>query len=141
MKMLSDNLISLRKMKKMTQEDLADKLGVSRQTVSKWETGDSVPDMEMGMKLADVLEVSLDEMMNYSQKKFSMPLPPKGKHAFGIVKVGDKGQIVIPAKARKMFNINPGDDLIILGDEAQGLAIIKESDIMNFITSARNMNE
>lgn len=138
--MLSDNLISLRRMKKMTQEDLADKLGVSRQTISKWETGDSVPDMEMGMKLADILQVSLDELMNYSAAKHSMPIPPKGKHAFGIVKMGDKGQIVIPAKARKMFDINPGDDLLILGDESRGLAIIKESDIMNFISAAREMD-
>ena len=38
--MLGNNIIALRKMKKMTQEDLADKLGVSRQTISKWETGD-----------------------------------------------------------------------------------------------------
>ena len=139
--MLSNNLISLRRMKKMTQEDLADKLGVSRQTISKWETGDSIPDMEMGMKLADILQVSLDELMNYSSAKQTLPIPPKGKHAFGIVKVGDKGQIVIPAKARKMFDINPGDDLLILGDESQGLAIIKESDIMNFISAARNMQE
>ena len=139
--MLGDNLIALRKMKKMTQEDLADKLGVSRQTISKWETGDSIPDMEMGMKLADILQVSLDELMNYSSAKQTLPIPPKGKHAFGIVKVGDKGQIVIPAKARKMFDINPGDDLLILGDESQGLAIIKESDIMNFISAARNMDQ
>ena len=139
--MLGNNLISLRRMKKMTQEDLADKLGVSRQTISKWETGDSIPDMEMGMKLADILQVSLDELMNYSSAKQILPIPPKGKHAFGIVKVGDKGQIVIPAKARKMFDINPGDDLLILGDESQGLAIIKESDIMNFISAARNMDQ
>ena len=139
--MLGNNLISLRRMKKMTQEDLADKLGVSRQTISKWETGDSIPDMEMGMKLADILQVSLDELMNYSSAKYSMPVPPKGKHAFGIVKVGDKGQIVIPAKARKMFDINPGDDLLILGDESQGLAIIKESDMMNFISAAMNMDQ
>lgn len=139
--MLGNNLISLRRMKKMTQEDLADKLGVSRQTISKWETGDSIPDMEMGMKLADILQVSLDELMNYSSAKQPLPIPPKGKHAFGIVKVGDKGQIVIPAKARKMFDINPGDDLLILGDESQGLAIIKESDIMNFISAARNMDQ
>ena len=43
-----------------------------------------------------------------------------------MVKVGEKGQIVIPAKARKLFDIKPGDNLIILGDEGQGIAIIKE---------------
>ena len=50
---------------------------------------------------------------------------PKGKHLFGTVKVGEKGQIVIPKNAREIFNIQPGDSLVILGDEATGLAIMK----------------
>ena len=52
-------------------------------------------------------------------------VPPKGKHMFGLVTVGDKGQIVIPAKARKLFEISAGDQLVIVGDEGQGLAILK----------------
>ena len=51
---------------------------------------------------------------------------PKGKHIFGTVKVGERGQIVIPKKAREIFNIKPGDMLLILGDEAQGIAIVKD---------------
>ena len=47
------------------------------------------------------------------------------KHLFGICKVGEKGQIVIPKDARKIFNIKPGDSLILLGDEKKGLALIK----------------
>lgn len=51
---------------------------------------------------------------------------PKGKHLFGTVRVGEKGQIVIPKQAREIFSINPGDSLMILGDESQnGLALIK----------------
>ena len=46
----------------------------------------------------------------------------KGKYAW-TVKVGEKGQIVIPKEARDIFDINPGDTLIILGDEKQGIAI------------------
>ena len=64
-------------------------------------------------------------------------MPPKGKHMFGIVKVGDKGQIVIPAKARKVFDINPGDRLIVLGDEAQGIAIIGEKDFLKMVRTFR----
>ena len=60
-------------------------------------------------------------------------LPPKGKHLFGLVTVGDKGQIVIPAKARKLFDIHAGDQLVVLGDEAQGLAILKSE---TFLTLA-----
>ena len=47
---------------------------------------------------------------------------PKNKYAW-TVKVGEKGQIVIPKEARDIFNINPGDTLIILGDEKRGIAI------------------
>lgn len=47
-----------------------------------------------------------------------------GKYMFGVVKVGDKGQIVIPKDARKMYGINPGDTLMMLGDQ-KGIALLK----------------
>lgn len=43
----------------------------------------------------------------------------------GIAKVGEKGQIVIPKQARDMFNIKPGDSLVILCDKGKGIAILK----------------
>lgn len=52
-----------------------------------------------------------------------------GKYIFGTVKVGERGQIVIPKEAREKFNINAGDNLIVLGDEKKGIAIAK-MDIM-----------
>ena len=67
-----------------------------------------------------------------------MALPPKGKHLFGMVTVGDKGQIVIPAKARKIFEISPGDQLVVLGDERQGLAIIKSESFLAIADAVRN---
>ena len=57
---------------------------------------------------------------------------PKGKHilgrstaqkVFGTAKVGDRGQIVIPKEARELFNIQPGDTLLILGEENKGLIV------------------
>ena len=48
---------------------------------------------------------------------------PKGKHIFGTAKVGEKGQIVIPKEARQLFQIRPGDTLLILGDEESGIFI------------------
>lgn len=131
--MFSDNLIQLRKLKGLSQEELAEKIGVSRQTLSKWEVGETLPDIEKSRALADVFDVSLDELVSYEPEVSGLGVPPKGKHAFGIVTVGDKGQIVIPAKARKIFGINTGDRLLVLGDEAQGLALMKESDILNFL--------
>ncbi len=60
---------------------------------------------------------------------------PDGKHIFGTVKVGEKGQIVIPKEARDIFNIKPGDTLLILGDEAQGIAIVKNEIFRQFAES------
>ena len=54
---------------------------------------------------------------------------PKGKHIFGTVKVGERGQIVIPKEARDLFGIKPGDTLLVLGDEERGIAISK-ADVM-----------
>lgn len=134
--MFSENLSFLRKMKNMSQEELAEKLEVSRQTLSKWETGESIPDIMKCMALAQIFEVSLDDLVSYNSGDTGLGIPPKGKHAFGIVTVGDKGQIVIPAKARKIFNINAGDRLMVLGDESSGIAIIKEEDVLSLLNPA-----
>jgi AbrB family looped-hinge helix DNA binding protein len=58
---------------------------------------------------------------------------PKGKYAW-TVKVGEKGQIVIPKEAREIFKISPGDTLILLGDEKQGIAIPPKNFFTTFAT-------
>ena len=137
--MFKDNLIQLRKMKSLTQEDIAEKLGVSRQAVAKWENGETIPDLDKCRILADMFGVSLDDLANYEPSdNMDMLVPPKGKHMFGMVTVGDKGQIVIPAKARKIFNISPGDNLVILGDENQGLAVLKSESFLAFADMLRS---
>ncbi len=138
----ADNLIQLRKMNNLSQEELAEKIGVTRQTLSKYETGESLPDIEKCRQLADVFSVSIDDLISYETKdevNMGLGVPPKGKHIFGMVTVGDKGQIVIPAKARKIFDIKPGDNLIVLGDEGQGLALIKEKGLLGLLSRAKKM--
>ena len=58
---------------------------------------------------------------------------PKGKYAW-TVKVGEKGQIVIPKEAREIFGISSGDTLILLGDEEQGIAIPPKNMFDTFAT-------
>ena len=53
---------------------------------------------------------------------------PKGKF-ISIVKVGDKGQIVIPKGARELFGIQPGDQLLLMADKKRGIALIDENSI------------
>ena len=58
-----------------------------------------------------------------------------GKYIFGVVKVGDKGQIVIPKDARKIYNIHPGDTLMMLGDQ-KGIALLKTEVFQSIIDQA-----
>ena len=132
----------MRKLHQMTQEDVAEKLGVSRQAVAKWESGETIPDLDKCRVLAEIFEVTLDDLANYEAKdNLGLGLPPKGKHIFGLVTVSDKGQIVIPAKARKLFNISPGEQLMVLGDETQGLAIIKSNTFLEIAEHVKAMTE
>ena len=68
---------------------------------------------------------------------------PGGKHilgkgkqqrVFGTAKVGDRGQIVIPKEARELFNIQPGDTLLILGEEDTGL-IVSRPEVLSSIAN------
>ena len=135
----ADNLTGLRKLNNLSQEELAEKIGVSRQTLSKYETGESLPDIEKCAALAAIFGVTVDDLINYSKgDNLGMGVPPKGKHIFGMVTVGDKGQIVIPAKARKIFDIKPGNNLIVLGDEGQGIALLKEDGFLDLLNTINN---
>ena len=58
-----------------------------------------------------------------------------GKYIFGVVKVGDKGQVVIPSEARKLYDVKPGDALIVLGDQ-RGMALLKTEIIQTAIDQA-----
>lgn len=120
--MIGENILYLRKKKNLTQEALAEKIGVSRQTIAKWETGESAPDLALAAALSRELEVPLDELVNSSMVGAEGDL--RGKHMFGLVTIGDKGQIVIPVRARRVFHLKPGDQLVVIGDEDRGLALL-----------------
>lgn len=110
-----------RKQYGFTQEDIAEKLGVSRQAVAKWEKGESLPDIESCIKLADLYETTVDILLRDMGKEEHSK---DGKHVFGICKLNEKGQITLPAECRKVFNLNAGDAIIVLGDEEKGIALI-----------------
>ncbi|MGN7381932.1 helix-turn-helix domain-containing protein [Paenibacillus sp. SAFN-117] len=130
--MINMNLKKMRKIMRYTQEEVADKIGVSRQAVAKWESGETMPDIHNCKALAELYGVALDDLVNDTNDKQEIGIKPKGKHIFGLVKVGERGQIVIPKKAREVFSIAPGDRLLVLGDEAQGIAIVKNESFLQF---------
>ena len=136
--MIGKNLQKLRKQRNLTQEALAEAVGVSRQTIAKWEAEESTPDLEMSGRLAEVLEVSLDDLVNAPPDELDGKPGMRGKHMFGVVTVGDKGQIVIPVRARRVFNIKPGDQLMVLGDENSGLALLDARFFMSVAEGIKN---
>lgn len=136
--MINENLQLLRKVKGYSQEFVAEEIGVTRQTIAKWENGESIPDVISSNKLAELYEVALDDLVNFKANEMEIEaMAPKGKHIFGVVTLGEKGQIVIPSKARKMFGFKPGDELMVLGDENQGIALVKTD---FFLAALETMN-
>lgn len=134
--MIGKNIASLRRLHHLTQEELAEKAGVSRQTVAKWESGESTPDLASCCTLAKLFDVTLDNLVLYDGQGTGLPVPPRGKHFFGAVTVGERGQIHLPRKARDIFGIRPGDQLLVLGDEDRGLALLHQRDLLRFVGAA-----
>ena len=124
--MIYKNLKDLRKNNGLTQEQLSEKIGVSRQAIAKWEKGESIPDLYSILELSNVYSITIDTLVRYLLDDVDDKSDDdEGKYLFGTVKVGDRGQIVIPKEARNIFNINTGDYLIFLGDINKGLALAK----------------
>ncbi len=128
--MLADNLLLLRTVRGLTQEDIAEKIGTSRQSYAKYESGEVVPDAEKCDLLASFYGVTLDELIRGKNKVGNTRLAPApaGKHLFGTVALGAKGQIVIPKAARETFELHEGDKLVVLVDESEGIALVKAVD-------------
>ncbi len=123
--MLKDNLVMLRKLNSFSQEQIAEKIGISRQAYAKWESGATVPDVERASLLAKVYGVSLDSLMKTESAEGigMIPPAPRGKNIWGAVTVGDRGQIVIPKAARDEFGLKGGERLIVCSDE-HGIALL-----------------
>lgn len=131
--MIGMNIRVLRKKNKMSQEQLAERVNVSRQTVAKWENEEALPDIHKCKMLAELFQVTLDQLSGSMSEEEVEHLGPKGKQFFGVVKVGERGQIVIPKQARDMYQIHAGDKLVVLGEDAtKGIAILKTDSFLEF---------
>ena len=123
--MLADNLILLRSLKGLTQEQAAEIAGVTRQSYSKWEQGETIPDIEKCDRLAKFYGVAIDALVHQDEEigRTRVAPAPVGKHLWGTVAMGTKGQIVIPKDARDKFGLTGGTRLIVLSDE-EGIALV-----------------
>lgn len=124
--MLKENLVMLRGIHGFSQEEIAEKINISRQAYAKWETGATVPDIEKCRLLAAVYGVTLDSLVNTdsaAEGDGTSVLTPKGKNIWGSIIINDRGQIVIPKGAREKFGLTGGTRLIVLSDD-EGIALV-----------------
>ncbi|WP_339182696.1 helix-turn-helix transcriptional regulator [Oceanobacillus sp. FSL W7-1293] len=124
---LSRNLSFLRRENNYSQEELAERIGVTRQSIAKWENGESLPDIINCDALASLFDVSLDNFIHYDQKDSGFPIPPKGKHMFNTTPLEKDGYVKLPKKALDMVRMQEGDQFMVLGDEnpeSMGIALV-----------------
>lgn len=136
--MMESNLKRLRKQSGLSQEQVAEKLNVSRQAVAKWESGDSLPDIYNCRALADLYDITIDSLFDAVTNQKKKDIQPRGKHIFGAIKIGKDGMIKLPKKALKVFGLKEGDTLLALGDETQGgIALCKTNFFIEVLRSMK----
>ncbi len=138
--MLTENLIMLRKIHGYSQEEIAEKIGISRQAYAKWEKGLTIPDVEKCSLLADVYGTTIDSLIKTWEADGVGVIPPapKGKNIWGSVTINDRGQIVIPKGARDRFGLSGGQRLIVGSDEV-GIALIPAESFEENLKKAMEM--
>ena len=130
---ISENLRALRIKSKRSLEDVAEIIDVSRQSVSKWESGESYPDIEKCVRLAKLYNVSLDALVNKTISELVQDESNENQYMFGLTKLEENGTIKLPQKAIEVFEITTKDALLVVGDKNQGIAIVKCCGVNDFI--------
>ena len=130
---ISENLKVLRIRSGRTLENVAEIIDVSRQTVSKWESGESYPDIEKCVKLSRLYNVSLDSLVNKPIQELVREGADRNRYVFGVTKLNGDRMIKLPERAVELFEIGENDILLVVGDKEQGMAIVKCGGINDFI--------
>jgi transcriptional regulator with XRE-family HTH domain len=99
----NNKLYELRKQKGFSQEELANRLNVSRQTVSKWEVGDSTPDMEKLVAMSDLFGISLDELvLDKSPEPAPVERVPVKSELYSEIKTDIKEKVLTDKNKKKV---------------------------------------
>jgi len=123
---IADNLRLLRHKNGYTLETIAEIISVSRQSVAKWEAGDSIPDVINCVKLASLYKISLDELVNkpLHQAILHDCDMEKGRIC-GVLEISPESTIRIPDSVMELFDLHQGGKVILLADKQQGIALVK----------------
>ena len=123
---IADNLNLMRQKSGYSLEALAEIISVSRQTIAKWEMGDSYPDLMNCMKLASLYKISLDELVNKPMREIqNSDFLSLDNKIGGVIDVSEEGTIRIPDTVLEMFDIQPGRKVRLLAEKKQQITLIK----------------
>lgn len=123
---IAENLRIMRQKYGYTLEALAEIITVSRQTVAKWESGDSHPDIMNCIKLANLYKMSLDELVNKPLHAVQKnDFAPENGRICGVLDISEESMIKLPASVLDMFELKCGDKVLLLADKSQGMALVK----------------
>ena len=123
-------LKELRKEHNMTQEQLAEKLNVSGRTVSRWETGSNLPDLDVLIELADLYEVDIRELIDGERKSENMDKETKDT----LKKVADYAETEKKILARKMCDMTAGAAILLLA-----FIVLREMGLVDATSSYKNL--
>ena len=123
---IADNIKSLRRKNDYTLEQLAEIIDVSRQTIAKWETGETLPDIANCVKLSTLFKVTLDEFVTMrTDLPENVDTDMANGRIMGVVDVEKDGRIILPDQILDLFDIQTGEKVLLLADKKQGIAIVK----------------
>ena len=101
------NLTTLRQLNKFSQEEVAERIGVSRQAVAKWEAGQSVPDILNCDALAKLYDVELDDLIHYDQGQTGESIPPKVSTYSELFVWGNAVRLYFPSRPETYSKLSP----------------------------------
>ena len=123
--MLGEKIKKLRLSRGESQESFAEVIGVTRQTIAKWEKNKTVPNLLEAKKIADSFDMTLDEFLAFEEETVeTVELGPDTYYVFGKVKMDAMGRVKIPLEARKIFELKANNEVIVLGDRERGIELI-----------------
>ena len=129
---MNNRLKQLRLTSKMTQEELAEKMNVSRQTVAKWEAGDSIPDIAKCSVLASIFNLYLDDIADmFIKRDDERAIRPKNQYFLGFSKIENR-TVVLPENAMKMYGFQEGDELLILANSSQEITLATKKNLSDY---------
>ena len=123
-------LKELRKENKLTQEQLAEKLNVSGRTVSRWETGSNLPDLDILIELADLYEVDIRELIDGERKSENMDKETKDT----LKKVADYAETEKKRFAKKMCDMTAGAAVLLFA-----FVVMREMGLVDTTSSYKNL--